>query len=169
MSGITGAFHENVSTFMTVSAWIILRMRNVQKKTVVEKIETYILCNYCFSTATVVTWTKLSVTLCVLVITWPLPNGLNLLNDEVNTQNTTQDFKFQMAFFWHVTLCRRAKHSRSWIIIKLYPENEGIPIFRNVRNYSPNNNSCTFQNTVTLCNAAMTTLNMAQIKLGPFF
>jgi hypothetical protein len=109
-----GTLHEDLCTFMIISRWILLRMRNFQTK-VVEKTKTHILCsitfsrkscrlwdnvekhgtarqatydniiqrmrfacwitkatdtlriynNYCFSTATMVTRTRLSVTLCV--------------------------------------------------------------------------------------------------------
>jgi len=39
-----GILHENLHTFMVVSHWIFLRIRNVSSKTCREKNKTYILC-----------------------------------------------------------------------------------------------------------------------------
>jgi hypothetical protein len=47
LTRITGTLHEDVFTFMTMSRWLLLRMRNVSNK-VVEKIKTHILCSVTF-------------------------------------------------------------------------------------------------------------------------
>jgi hypothetical protein len=41
---ITGTLHEDLYTFMKISYWILLRMRNVSDK-FVEKIKTHITCS----------------------------------------------------------------------------------------------------------------------------
>jgi len=42
-----GTLHEDLHTFMIISRWIILRIRDVQTK-VSEKIKTHILCSVTF-------------------------------------------------------------------------------------------------------------------------
>jgi hypothetical protein len=48
LTRIKGTLHENLCTFMIISRWILLRMRNVPDK-IVEKIKTHILCSKTFS------------------------------------------------------------------------------------------------------------------------
>ena len=48
VSRITDALHEGVSTFMTISGCIILRIKNISG-TFVEEIKTHILCSVTFS------------------------------------------------------------------------------------------------------------------------
>ena len=47
LTRIIGTLHEDVSTFMIKSSWIVLKMINVSDK-FVEKIKTYILCSITF-------------------------------------------------------------------------------------------------------------------------
>jgi hypothetical protein len=48
MTRITGTFFKDVGTFMMISCWILLRMRDVSDKSCIE-IKTHILCSIIFS------------------------------------------------------------------------------------------------------------------------
>jgi hypothetical protein len=47
LTNITSSLYEDVFTFMTVSRWVLFRLRNILDK-VVEKIKTHILCSVTF-------------------------------------------------------------------------------------------------------------------------
>jgi hypothetical protein len=47
MTRITGTLHEDLCTFVIISRWILLRIRNFSDK-IVEKIKTHILCSINF-------------------------------------------------------------------------------------------------------------------------
>jgi hypothetical protein len=59
LTRITGTLHEDVFTFMTISRWILLRMRNVLYKTRSKKMKTHLLCSVTFSRKSCCLWDNL--------------------------------------------------------------------------------------------------------------